>query len=286
MAPDGLTDGHDGMAMTLVEMGTSLGAATGYVYSATMTSAFGWGVAYLAIGVAGTLAFVAPLALFDGPHPYTPPRALGESAARRARKTAEADGFLAKLLGFTPALGEVLCAAPRAKTGASADVRVESAANAWAFGSGATDDGASAGTKLLNTGGNAGGGASDGAARGAGASESVPASFAAQLGAMFTSPALVLLYVGLACSSGGMQGLQVFFPTIGIDVGLWPSELVAAASFGGSIVLGALMGGPMQGVLASWMRCARAAPDFIRDSMAIPWPSSGPMGAVLSAPSP
>jgi hypothetical protein len=47
--------------------------------------------------------------------------------------------------------------------------------------------------------------------------------------------------------------LQVFFPTIGIDVGIWPSEIVAAVSFGTAIVLGAVVGSPMHGILASWM---------------------------------
>ena len=41
---------------------------------------------------------------------------------------------------------------------------------------------------------------------------------------------------------------QVFLPTIAVDVGLWHTELEAAASFGLTVLLGALIGGPGHGL--------------------------------------
>jgi acyl-CoA-binding protein/MFS family permease len=219
------------MAMTLVEMGTSLGAATGYLYSATMTRACGWGAAYFGVAFLGAVAIVAPMCVFNEPYPYTRARRPGESVAVRHQQEIHEikdPGFLEWLEGL-PTLHELLCGTSRAHKvqRKSMDVPIEKAGN----------------------GGNDGNGGN----RGKLETVDTSASLLAQLETMCSSPALVFLFLGLACASGGMQGLQVFFPTIGIDVGIWPSEIVAAASFGTAIVLGAVVGSPMHGVLASWM---------------------------------
>ena len=215
------------MAMTLVEMGTSLGAATGYLYSATMTRAYGWGAAYFGVASLGAAAIVAPMCVFNEPYPFTRARGPGESVSVRHQQEIKGDqgrsreikeikdpGFLKWLEGL-PAIHELLCGSSRAHKVQrnSMDVPIETAGNGG----------------VTST------------------------SLESQLEIICSSPALVFLFVGLACASGGMQGLQVFFPTIGIDVGIWPSEIVAAVSFGTAIVLGAVVGSPMHGILASWM---------------------------------
>jgi len=127
------------MAMTLVEMGTSLGAATGYLYSATMTRACGWGAAYFGVAFLGAVAIVAPMCVFNEPYPYTRARRPGESVAVRHQQQIHEikdPGFLEWLEGL-PTLHELLCGGTSRAHKVqrkSMDVRIEKAGNGGHFG--------------------------------------------------------------------------------------------------------------------------------------------------------
>ena len=60
-----------------------------------------------------------------------------------------------------------------------------------------------------------------------------------------------MMLTGMVLVAGGLQGIQVFFPAIAVDLGVWPNEVDAAISFGGGIVLGAIVGGVCHGFAAT-----------------------------------
>ena len=62
--------------------------------------------------------------------------------------------------------------------------------------------------------------------------------------------ALAIFLAGCACGAACLQGLQVFFPAISVEIGLWIDEVDAAMHFGGGIVCGAVFGGVLHGLVA------------------------------------
>ena len=76
------------------------------------------------------------------------------------------------------------------------------------------------------------------------------ASMSAHLATLLGTPAFMLFMAGLVFGSAFTQALQAFFPGVAVLLGLWPDAMAAAVSFGGAIVLGAVLGGPAHGFVA------------------------------------
>lgn len=196
------------LSMTIVETGTALGAALGFVFSATMSASAGWGVAYAALAL-----LMVALAL---------PMACAERAVATPTRLSS--------LGSSSGAGD---AGDAVSASDSEGGRVASD-GALTLGSGVGGMGA----HLLS---------SDGATREAPRSWASPV---ARIRWITSTPGLALFLVGAAFASAALQGLQVFFPAIAVDIGLWEDEVAAATNFGGGIVAGAIFGGVAHGLVA------------------------------------
>lgn len=150
------------------------GAASGFLYSASMSEAAGWGYAYLLVGLAGALAFVLPMSLRSGPPPHVPARPKAAKSEAR-EEPVEASPLFDWL--FSPL--DLVCGAPRRDPRGKVLV-AESGSRAAPW--------AQPPPRLQPP-----------------RPPPASASLGEQLTAMRTSPALMLLLGGLALASGGMQ---------------------------------------------------------------------------------
>lgn len=80
------------------------------------------------------------------------------------------------------------------------------------------------------------------------------------------TPGLAKFLIGAGFGAGCLQGLQVFFPAIAVEIGLWPDEADAATNFGAAIVGGTVFGGVLHGYIAE--KCTRRL-----GSLARQWPA-------------
>ena len=192
--------GERSMYMTLIETGTALGAALGFLYSAAMTAAHGWGTAYLLIAIAAVFALVLPACSLP---PVAGIVSTGGYMPAFGRSTA----------GNVPDPSGVKYWRNQRPQQPSLESLMPSAADAKSV--------------LLET--------------------------CPNVARQFLTLSFCLFFCGVAGASGGLTALQTFFPQIAVLKRLWPDEVTAAASFGGAVVVGAMVGGPAHGFVAEWL---------------------------------
>ena len=241
------------LSMALVETGTALGAAIGFVFSAAMSASLGWGAAYLFLA-----ALMALLAL---------PMATCHPPAQSVTSAASTlDGLRERLDG-----GGMFDGGSTLLMDPAADAAADTASVDSSTGEQGTSEhhhhhhpavtaAAAAAAAACVPGPQSLSAASLQRSRMSSAADHAPPAplcSAAWLLQLMTSarwlcgmPGLALFLSGCGFASACLQGLQVFFPAIAVEVGLWPDEVVAAVHFGGGIVVGAVAGGVGHGLLA------------------------------------
>ena len=230
-------DSERSLSMTLIETGTALGAAIGFVFSAGMSATLGWGAAYIVLALL-MVVLLLPMVCCEPPasQQSAVPRPTLPLPHYRPTAAGGMDGGSGG--GGSNEWAPSLVESPAARRPVSplaghllADVAAEPSSGAdpaASYDRGASYDGSCG----LNIG--------------------VHASKARWLCCMpLGAPgALAIFLVGCSCGAACLQGLQVFFPAIAVELGVWRDEVDAAIHFGGGIVAGACVGGVAHGLVA------------------------------------
>jgi MFS family permease len=214
------------LSMTLVETGTALGAALGFVVSPIFSDSIGWGSAYL-VYAAVMLLLSLPLACYDQavdkPRRTTTLRSTMRSTYHGASRHSD--------------LGRVRSAAAVDTDGMS---------------DGGGEGGGEGMTRALLAEEPAAPGAPPESRWGGGGKEGCVRLLDEAFGVcrLCTALGLAKFLVGAGFSAACLQGLQVFFPAIAVEIGLWPDEAHASTNFGAAIVGGTIFGGVAHGWVA------------------------------------
>ena len=187
------------MAMSLVETGTAVGAAGGFIYSASVSASLGWGIAFLLLALAATAAIALPMLVCQGPQPYAEVVAAREAAAAASRRAAAAAAAQRSSSYPAPWFDFLSCTMRKVEPpadGGEAALVSPSHRVAYNTGRGSARGGAGGGGRGGGRGGGSGG-------RGGALTSLV------QMLSPFTTAPFTALFVGLLLSTSGSLAMQV-----------------------------------------------------------------------------